>query len=150
MRSAASAGAAVELVPGSKYVSFEQLQHSLDPHGYHPVVVDENCLTDELAREAILDAFHNPEDWTKHLTRQERTQLKNDLNEIDKKPRNPHIYSDGERAIRREKRAEFARLGLFRAFARRRFADGHAFWYGDSIPFARSGKPNQAARIYRD
>ena len=102
---------------------------SIDPHGYHPIEVDEHCLDNQDCREAVLDAFERPCDWTKYLTGVELKKFQADLDTID------NVKSPFESLRRRDKQAEMSRLGLFRAFARQKYAGGHRYWYGDGEPF---------------
>jgi hypothetical protein len=117
-------------------MSFDNQRHnsSFDPHGYECVFVDENCLTDGDARAAIVDAVAHPDDWMSFLTHQERKALAMALDEIEKNI-SPFFYCPGEMPAMTEKQAEFARRGMFRAYARQAYAGGHGIWYGDNVPW---------------
>jgi hypothetical protein len=107
-----------------------------DPHGYQPLVVDEDCLTDEDCREAILDSVSHPRDWHSCLRRDEQIALQNELNNVEKF-KSSYLYQTGEMPEKMEIRAVAARLGRFRAYARDKYAGGRQVWYGDSVPFGK-------------
>jgi hypothetical protein len=111
-----------------------RLERSNDPHGYHPLHVDEDCLTDEDGREAVIAAFDRPRDWMSYLTREEHEALAKALDEIQKKI-SGYEYYVGEHPAKTNKRAEFARLGLFRWYAREKYNHGRQIWYGDGVPW---------------
>lgn len=105
-----------------------------DPHGYQPLVVDENCLSNEDCREAVLEAFEHPGDWKSYLTPNELEELEKALIEIEAS-KSPYIFYVGEPPEMSSTRAEAARLGMFRAFARDKYAGGYGIWFGDGVPF---------------
>ena len=108
-------------------------------HGYQPLVVDEDCLTPVDCREAILEAVAHPGDWMGYVTQQERKNLEVELAEFMKQEQirrstTPNVIHVGEPGEISAKRQDLPRRGMFRAFARNRYADGRRFWYGDGVP----------------
>jgi hypothetical protein len=68
------------------------------------------------------------------LTAEEINELEMSLADI-KDNASPYFYSSGEDPEIALKRFEFARLGLFRMYAREKYSQGHSVWYGDKLPF---------------
>lgn len=91
---------------------------SLDPHGYQPLFVDENCLSNADCREAVLEAFNHPCDWQSVLKSKELAGLEK------REPFETFIL-----------RADAAHLDTFRAYARPKYSGGRCIWYGDGIPW---------------
>jgi hypothetical protein len=105
------------------------------PHGYECLLVDEDCLSEADCREVIFDNVVHPRDWNCHVTQRERETLEEKLKAIEKS-RSPYIYYPaGESAGQLDARAELARRGTFRAFAREKYGNGHGVWYGDRPPW---------------
>jgi hypothetical protein len=122
----------------------DRLRFSIDPHGYQPLVVDEDCLSDVERREVIVDAVARPYDWKRHMTRQEWGKLEKELAEIRRQReierRNTPSFvcavgSSGPSDIE----LEFVRRGSYRTFARDKYAGGQRIWYGDGVPWAPRG-----------
>lgn len=109
-----------------------------DPHGYEPLLVDENCLGSEDCRQALREAIERPRNWRSYLTKTELDQLDNVLAE-SKKRKSPYACSPGESSEERERRSAAAQLAILRAFARIKYNHGQRFWYGDAPPWAQSG-----------
>ena len=107
---------------------------SVDPYGYEFLHVDEDCLSGEDRRQAIVSAVDQPREGISYLTRDERETLAGDLEEI-RKAISPLVFYQGEHLALTYRRAEFARLGVFRAHARQKYNSGHAVWYGDRPPW---------------
>ncbi len=107
---------------------------SADPCGYECLLVDEDCLSGEDRRQAIVEAVDHPRDGTEFLTKNERAAMSQELVGIQSSI-SPYEYYQGEHSALSFKRAEYARLGSFRSCARDRYADGHSIWYGDSPPW---------------
>jgi hypothetical protein len=116
----------------------QHLCSTYDPHGYEPLFVDENCLSSEDCRQALLDAIASPRDWRSFLTPQELIELEQALQDSEKR-KSPYIYYPGESAETRERRSAAAQLGMLRAFARDKYSQGQRFWYGDAPPWVQPG-----------
>ena len=113
---------------------------SYELHGYQPIIVDETCLNDADERQALLGAINASGDWDSYLTSAERQAFTKEIDAIAR-VQSSYVYipgSPGDSARHREKRFEMSRLGAYRAYARRKYADGHKVWYGDGIPFRQS------------
>ena len=113
-----------------------QSRRSIDPHGYQPLVIDENVLNRDDRVEALTGPKIGYCDWKSYLTRAEIELFEKAIEEIKRKT-SPHWIFQGESPAVEEKRFEMARLGVLRAFARNKYADGRRIWYGDGVPFMR-------------
>lgn len=103
-------------------------------HGYQPLVVDENSLSDEERRHAIISAVVQPRDWSRHITPHERHVLEQELADVQKQAelqRRNGVFYAGEPPAMTAKRAELAQRGLMRAIAREKHGD---VWLGDGPP----------------
>ena len=107
-------------------------QPSYALHGYQPIIIDEDSLTGEDRRAAILASVDHPCDWMLYLTDQERQTLQQALEDSNK--HKVTYFHTGELPERRELRFEAARLGTFRAHARNKYAGGRHVWLGDGTP----------------
>jgi hypothetical protein len=114
----------------------EQSRRSIDPHGYQPLVIDENVLNHDDRLEAFTGPTDRPCDWVSYLTRAELETFKNEIKQIEQN-RSPYWIGGGELPAVEEKRFEMARLGILRAFARHKYAYGRRISYGDGVPFKR-------------
>jgi hypothetical protein len=111
-------------------------QRSYDPHAYQPLAIDENCLSEEDCREALIEAVNHPSDWVSYLAQHELDTLKKSATNANQ---NQSLYfSTGGSSQQRDQQFEMARLGLYRAYARNKYAGGHRIWYGDGVPFRRA------------
>jgi hypothetical protein len=105
-------------------------------HGYQPLVVDENSLSDEKRREAIVGAVAQPRAWSRHITRNDWDLYEQEIDEIKKQHEillreTPGLfYVDGSRVVP-EKHNELVQRGTMRAVAREKY--GH-IWLGDGPP----------------
>jgi hypothetical protein len=101
-------------------------------HGYHPIVIDENCLSDADCKQALLESLHaiasggGNGDWRNFATPQELAELEN-----VPKLEAPFISTSNESPALREKRSELAHRCRLRAYAIRTHGNGHSIWYGD-------------------
>jgi hypothetical protein len=101
----------------------------IDPHGYHPIVVDETNLTPDERREHLHDLFRSHaagdqvSQWMISLTPEELKKY----SDPPKQPRGPLTDVDLDRAGR-------AQATRQRANARRLNSEGHRVWYGDGVP----------------
>ena len=66
--------------------------------------------------------------WASQLTSREREEL-----EAARNVELPFVIYKGESPVVREKRGELAVVGTLRAYARRKYSNGHSIGYGDSI-----------------
>jgi hypothetical protein len=112
-------------------------RRSIDPHGYQPLVIDENVLTEDDRIEAFDAAVSSrPRNWLHYLTRQEVESFKKAINEIEQN-KSPYWIGRGELPAVQEMKYEMNQLGMLRAFARDKYANGHRIWYGDGVPLQR-------------
>ncbi len=111
-----------------------QTRESLDPHGYQPLVVDEHVLSEEDRIEAITSPALKRQDWSSYLTPAEIQAFERAIKEIQRN-RSPYWIGPSELPAVEELRFERHRLGVLRAFARDKYADGYGIWFGDKIPF---------------
>lgn len=51
--------------------------------------------------------------------------------------RSPYWFGRGELPAVRDKKFEMHLLGMLRAYARGKYAQGRGVWYGDGMPFGR-------------
>jgi hypothetical protein len=114
---------------------------SIDPHGYLPFAVNEKILSVEESREELLDSLHgrvdparrvSDPDWRSALTAEELAKLK----QIETTPRRTSAFHlcgfvPGEQE---EIVYEFVRRGRLRLYARQKYANGEAVWFGDGPP----------------
>lgn len=107
----------------------------MDPHGYVPYYIDENILTPEERREALLESVSDRGDcadgeqtWASQLTLREQEEL-----ETARNVKLPFVIYKGESPVLREKRGELAVVGTLRAYARRKYSGGHSIGYSDSV-----------------
>jgi hypothetical protein len=108
---------------------------SLDPHGFFPMRVDETCLHEADRRAALVEEVYSPQDWRGCLTSKELQALVKGLADAEQNESTYLIRSPAyESPQKRERLFEAARLGTFRAYARRRYAAGRSIWYGDGPP----------------
>ena len=114
-------------------------RRSIDPHGYQPLVIDEDVLTEEDRMEAFDVAPSRPCNWLRYLTRQEVESFETAIKEIEHS-RSPYWIGPAELPAVVEKRFEMNWLGMRRAFARDKYANGRRIWYGDGVPFSRLGR----------
>ena len=114
-----------------------QFFSTYDPHGYEPLIVDENCLSSEDCRQALLETFETPRDWRSFLTPKELDKLDKGLKGSEER-KSPHVYYPGESPETCEKRSAAAQLGLLRGYAREKYSHGRRFWYGDVPPWLQS------------
>jgi hypothetical protein len=106
---------------------------SLDPHGYFPTCADETCLNDADRREAIISNVAQPRDWMQYVTAEEWQEIEEEIAEIER-TKSPYFFSTRAPRDCSNKRQELAQRGVFRSFARERYANGLAIWYGDGQP----------------
>jgi hypothetical protein len=111
-----------------------QPRRSIDPHGYQPLVIDENVLNHDDRLEAFTGPTDRPCDWVSYLTRAELETLKNEIKQIEQN-RSPYWIYGGELPAVVEKRFEIARIGILRAYAHDKYGNGRRIWYGDGVPF---------------
>jgi hypothetical protein len=112
---------------------------SFDPHGYQPLVIDENVLNYDDRLEALTGPTVRPCDWKSYLTPAEIESFERAIAEI-KRNRSPYWFGPAELPSVEEKKFEMTRLGVLRAFARDKYANGRRVWYGDGVPFSRLGR----------
>jgi hypothetical protein len=110
------------------------LATSLDPHGYHPVIVGEDCLDETDRKQALVAGLAQPRDWNTYLTAQERDSMEAAVAEIER-CRSPFCMATGESTESKRARAGMAQLGLFRWFARSKYSNGQEIHYGDRVPW---------------
>ncbi len=112
----------------------------MDPHGYAVIGVDETRLSESDRRAALEEGFTSPQDWRRYLTPEELQALDKSLAEAEQSESEYFYHPPGyESPQKREKLFEAARLGLFRAYARAKYANGGRYWYGDGVPWASAG-----------
>ena len=110
------------------------MTQSYSLHGYQPIVIDENCLSDEECRQAVTEALHGiasgrcDGDWRSHATPQELAELEN-----VPKLGAPFVSTSDEPPALREKRSALAHRCRLRAYAIRKHGNGHRIWYGDGV-----------------
>src|SRR6185503_8343925 len=110
------------------------IRQSFDPHGYVPVIVDDRCLSIEERNDAVIESLANPPDWKSHVDQHELTELNATLKKVGNNlSANGAFFFTGEPAVIRERRFELARLGSYRAYARKKYAGGFRIGYGDSL-----------------
>jgi hypothetical protein len=121
--------------------SHRRSRPSIDPHGYHPIIVDEDCLTADGCRESLMETLYaiaDPErhqavlDWRSVLTREERREVKR----IENAPRrvSPFHMCGYMPDEKEEALYSHGRRGSQRAYARRKYAHGERYWCGDGPP----------------
>ena len=113
-------------------------QLSLDPHGYQPLIIDEDVLSDDDRIGAIDAAASRPRNWMRYLTRSEVESFEKAMQELEQQ-RSPYWFGPCELPAVQEKKFEMTRLGMLRAYARDKYANGRRIWYGDGVPFERRG-----------
>ena len=112
---------------------------SIDPHSYQPLLVDEDCLSDEEFREALDEALSAPAggesggEWRSYVTRQELAELEKELDKL-RKDTSPLFITTGELPAVAARKFELARRGIFRGYARRKHNHGARIWCGDGPP----------------
>jgi hypothetical protein len=106
----------------------------IDPHGYQPLVINENVLNHDDHLEALTGPNARPCDWKSYLTPAEIESYEKAIAEI-KRNRSPYWFGPAELPAVEQKRFEMVRLGVLRAFARDKYANGRRIWYGDGVPF---------------
>ena len=84
--------------------------------------------------EAFDVAPSRPCNWLRYLTRQEVESFETAIKEIEQS-RSPYWIGPAELPAVEEKRFEMNWLGMRRAFARDKYANGRRIWYGDRVPF---------------
>ena len=115
-----------------------QSRQSLDPHGYQPLVIDENVLTEEDRMEVVTMPTVHPHDWVGYLTRSEIEAFKNEIKRIEKN-RSPYWFGPAELPAVEEIKFAMILLSISRRFARDKYGRGHRIWFGDGFPCERLG-----------
>ena len=113
-----------------------QSGRSIDPHGYHPLVIDEDVLNADDRIKAFDVATSHPCNWLRYLTRAEVVSFETAIKEIEQN-RSPYWFGPDELPAVQEKKFEMNWLGMMRAFARGKYGYGRRVWYGDGVPFGR-------------
>jgi len=101
------------------------------------MVIDENCLTGEDCRQAVIDVVAEPRDWKSHVSKEEWQQYENELAEIERQEKirrhnTPNVVYLGEPPAIRDKHLELVQRASFRAYACAKY--GGSIWYGDGPP----------------
>ncbi len=109
---------------------------SLDPHGYQPLVIDETVLSAQERCAAIESATRHPRNWLEYLTPAEIASFEQAIAELQQH-RSPYWFGRGDLPAVRDKRFEMNLLGMLRAYARDKCAQGRGVWYGDGVRFWR-------------
>lgn len=117
----------------------KRFQSAVDPHGYEPLIVDEDCLSDSDRRQAVIDAVAHPRDWSSQITPQEWAQYDREVAELERLAElegknTPSLFYGGEPRGLRDKEQELMMKGSFRAYARQKYG---TIWYGDGVPWLR-------------
>ncbi len=97
-------------------------------------MIDEHVLNHEDRLEALTGPYVPPCSWKSYLTRAEIESFAKAIRQIEQN-RPPYWIGPAELPAVREKKFEMVRLGVLRAFARDKYANGRRTWYGDGLPF---------------
>jgi hypothetical protein len=116
-----------------------QSRQSIDPHGYQPLVIDEDCLSEADRVEAFVGWTAHDRDYLNYLTRTEIREFQTQIKDIEQS-RSPYWIGPAELPAVQEKKSEMARLGMLRAYARDKYASGRRVWHGDGVPFSRESR----------
>ena len=116
-------------------------RQAVDPHGYQPILIDEDCLTPEDRREDIMEFFAS----IGHVDQQSRgPDLQSIMTpaelEIYERPQvmDSPYYLCGYSPEQEDEKCGIAWRARVRAYSREKYANGQAVWYGDGVPYGRS------------
>ena len=116
------------------------MSQSYSLHGYQPIVVDEDCLTDEDCRESLLEDLYSTSrdedghDWRSQLTPDEVAGFEAEMAALRMQEKKSPFITNGESSAIMEKEYQMTQLGRLRGYARRKYAGGRSVWFGDGVP----------------
>lgn len=99
-------------------------------------MIDETVLNAQERCAAVQSATRQPRIWLGYLTPSEIASFEQAIAELQQR-RSPYWFGHGELPAVRDKRFEMNLLGMLRAYARDKYAQGRGVWYGDGVPFGR-------------
>ena len=115
---------------------------SADPHGYHPILINEDCLTAEDRRQEMMEFLASTADPNHPIRQRNVRALMNpeELRILDEPPRSDSPFRIGNVSFEQEEeRYAISNRAHLRAYSREKYGNGLSVWYGDGVPFKVNG-----------